>query len=678
MTGEFLTRQRLSEQFRSLPVHTWHSIPAHLNVGSRWKKQGRKVRTNEEPVALVRWTETRKKRSQEFNCDGTTTWTETPETVVRYAGLFSSEQTQPYKGSRRGWSVELFNKYFRELSSSDQFIWWFDNHWISCGGKLKEWHLKSHLKGESVYGIRGGKQTRFGAIDLDLHNGDRQVFLDQFRVLLGELHGKDGWHFHVSNENAGGVHLIQVLRDAVQTEGYRYRLRTQLRELDAKYPELAQRAKDAGMATLAELEVFPDPKRGFRLPLCKGRTMLLDKPLELVRNNRMKHKPLIPDVVEYVSWVVDSDRLYMPADEVFAYVEERLQEPAAIEKKVAKNSKKKKPPKATSDGMSSLGKMKGRYASVLIDFWKGNCPHDSLNKGIRLLALMLPFYINDEDDAVELIEGYIDDLPDDAFSDRLSSGDRDEVSRIVRSTVKKVYDGFGGQPNPEVSKKKLEQTFHAWQRRGFNPTNKSTWNKVGGRITLATTFCWAPQEIVRMTEIQDLLKSDLETTCKVVKHLVRLVKGHSGEIAVGFVKKILNEFGIACGSRGANKANNLLRMLREWGWIYMRASEKWHFVDEAGHKKGGRARAYGIGEELKGKFKTSRKSSTAMPSADLAGPYGPARRMTLLRNRAPQRLPGIGGERRVSIYCAPSLSPLSQKKVPAWLLSLAQEARGSP
>ncbi|NQU23566.1 MAG: hypothetical protein HQ567_19975 [Candidatus Nealsonbacteria bacterium] len=667
-----------TKHLSTLPVYTWHSIPAHLNIRSRWKKQGRKVRSNEEPVALVCWTETRKKRSQEFNCDGSTTWTETPETVVRYAGLFSVEQTQPYKGSRRGWSVEIFNKYFRELSGSDQFIWLFDGHWVSCGGKLKEWHLKGHLKGESIYGIRGGKWTRFGAIDLDLHNGDRQVFLEQFRVLLGELHGKDGWHFQVSNEDAGGVHLIQVLRDAVQTAGYRYRLRSQLKELDAKHPELAQRAKDAGMATLAELEVFPDPKRGFRLPLCKGRTMLLDKPLELVRNNRMKGKPLIPDVVDYVSWVIEANRKYMPADEVLHYVDERLREPATTEKKVPKKSKKKTPPKTVSDGMSSLGKMKGRYASVLIDFWKGNCPHDSLNKGIRLLALMLPFYMKDEDDAVELIEGYIDDLPDDSFSDRLSSGDRDEVSRIVRSTVRKVYDGFGGQPDPEVSKRKLAQTFQAWQRRGFDPTDKSTWDKVGGRITLATAFCWTPQEIVRMTEAQDLLKADLETTCKAVKHLVRLVKGHSGEIAIAFVKKILNEFGIACGSHGANKAGKLLRMLREWGWVYMRASEKWHFVDEAGHKKGGRARAYGIGEEIKDKFKTSRKSSTALPPADLAGPCGPADCMTLLRNRAPQRLPGIGGERIVSMSCAPSQSSLTQKKVPDWLLSLAQEARGSP
>src|SRR5207244_6354958 len=32
----------------------------------------------------------------------------------------------------------------------------------------------------------------------------------QLRVLLQEFHGKEGWHFQVANENAGGVHLLQA------------------------------------------------------------------------------------------------------------------------------------------------------------------------------------------------------------------------------------------------------------------------------------------------------------------------------------------------------------------------------------------------------------------------------------------------------------------------------------
>ena len=76
------------------------------------------------------------------------------------------------------------------------------------------------------------KWTRFGSIDHDLHNGDRDIFLEQCRILLDEFHGKDGWHFQVANENAGGVHLLQTFRKPVLVEVYRETLRKRLQDLD--------------------------------------------------------------------------------------------------------------------------------------------------------------------------------------------------------------------------------------------------------------------------------------------------------------------------------------------------------------------------------------------------------------------------------------------------------------
>ena len=67
------------------------------------------------------------------------------------------------------------------------------------------------------------------------------------------------------------------------------------------HPDLAARARAAGMKTLGELEIFPDTQKGFRLPLCAGRTMLLDRPLELVFDNRLKRE--IHDVIGYVTWL---------------------------------------------------------------------------------------------------------------------------------------------------------------------------------------------------------------------------------------------------------------------------------------------------------------------------------------------------------------------------------------
>jgi hypothetical protein len=302
----------------------------------------------------------------------------------------------------------------------------------------------------------------------------------------------------------------------------------------------------------------------------------------------------------------------MPADEVFAYVKSRLRtEPAKSETAKPQSQKPEKKTKATTpEAKATLSKMKGRYADVLMGFWNGTLAlPDTLNHGIRLLALMLPYYLADEDQAVELIEQYIDELPDDGFSDRLSDGNRGEVSRIVRATVKKVYDGNQGQPDPELSRQKLDLTYQAWKKRGFDPTDKTTWKK-GSKCVLAKPFSWTCAEIKKLAVVQDILKVDLNVASKVVKYVLRFLKVHSGEFAINYLKAILKDFGIQCdGHHG--KANKLLRLLQAWKWIYVRNRELWHSVDENGVKRQGRARAYGIGEQMQQKFESKRRATGA-------------------------------------------------------------------
>src|SRR5262249_30796128 len=158
-----------------------------------------------------------------------------------------------------------------------------------------------------------------------------------------------------------------------------------------------------------------------------------------------------------VSWLSLDDKPYMPAEEVFQFVKARLRPP---QRQPAPKTPTKPRNKQTGrpGSLGSLGKMKGRYAGVLSDFWSGRLVvPDTLNTGIRLLALVLPYYL-EEEEARNLIEKYIDELPDRSFSDRLSSGNRIEVSRIVAKTVRQVYSGNGGQPDPELSSTKLQAT----------------------------------------------------------------------------------------------------------------------------------------------------------------------------------------------------------------------------
>jgi hypothetical protein len=243
---------------------------------------------------------------------------------------------------------------------------------------------------------------------------------------------------------------------------------------------------------------------------------------------------------------------------------------------------------------------------VLVDFWSGRLNvADTLNTGIRLLALPLPYYLDDQEDAIDLIELYIDELPDVSFSSRLSAGNRVEVSRIVANTVRQVYEGNGGQPDPEASSAKLKATVATWKKRDFDPTDKTTWRNASAAqpCNLAPEFFWQADEVMKVGRLQRLLNVSLQAASDAVKLFLRLVKGHTGEIAVSFVKNLLEGFGVKCGHNG--KANKFLDLLRKWDWIRVTASEKWYARET---ERKGRARTYAIGEALVHKFERKPKA----------------------------------------------------------------------
>ena len=94
-------------------------------------------------------------------------------------------------------------------------------------------------------------------------------------------------------------------------------LRQALAELDLARPDLAELAQRNGMKPLAGAEVYPNSSNGVRLPLCEGRTVLIDKPLGLVRNRNGRQ---VQDVEAYIGWILDENRQYMAKEEVLAYL----------------------------------------------------------------------------------------------------------------------------------------------------------------------------------------------------------------------------------------------------------------------------------------------------------------------------------------------------------------------
>lgn len=609
----------------SLPGFTWEALPDDLRTKNQWKHLGRKVRNGENPVARLTWKAMDWRDGVRHSTDGSQTEIKERVEVVRECGVFSAEQTRLYKPTLRTRAIELFRRYFVKFTSREYHIYWADpadrrwaNGWPFDGEKKAGWKygngsltddlLNRHLNGKGRYGVRGRKWTRYMALDLDLHDGDPGVFLDQLRVLLDEFHGKDGWHFQVSEKGARGIHFIRCFRKPRLVSEVRAELERRLKDLDRRHSDLAARAVAAGMNPFTKVEIYPDPSSGFRLPLCAGRTMLLDRPLVLLFNKRMKRE--VQDVVGYVSWLSRDEKTYLPAEEVFNYVKERLAPPKPRVQKAQRQTCENAKSNFSESRMADLGRMKGQYRQKLVEFWTGKlCLPDSLNQGIILLARVLPFYLDDEEDAVALIEKYIDELPDVSFSDRLTSGDRGEVSRVVRNTVRTVYRTNGYQRDPVTSTEKLQATATAWKKCGFDPTDKATWDQATVNNlpdVNVNNFFWKAEDVIKLGQLQTVLNASLETVSTAMKHLITLVKKHSAEIAINLVKKVLEKFGIACGHHG--KANMVMKLLCQWKWVYIRAFERWYLLDVDGEKRQGRARSYGVGAEMTEKFE--KKSGT--------------------------------------------------------------------
>jgi hypothetical protein len=579
---------------------SWSEVPEKCNTRNNWEwLHDRRVLPGEEPTGLVFFDRTRKRRvfggyDDEAEVATWETYTERAE-----ATLFHVDQTKEFTPNRRSRAIKRYWRLYVEQSSSKYFIWDSDDEWISCLGKMSVTRLKTHLAQKEVYGVRAHyKLTCFGGIDADLHEGDPEVFLDQVKVLQYEFHGKDGWHYHLRNEDVGGIHLIQVFEQRYVDE-YLAELRAQLVALDEQHPELATRAMSAGMPSFRTMEIFPSTGHGFRLPFAKGRSLYLDRPLPLVKRGQK----FVADVEAYMRWV--DNPTYPDKEAVVQYVLERLRREQRKSARTSASTISRSitptimPPSKQTSG---LGRMQGRYAKVISEFWSGqHCPPDSLNQGIQLLALLTPYYFTDQQAAVTKIETMVGELPDHSFSDRLLAGESAKIRKIIRTDVANAFGGYQDQPRPDQTKRNLDATVASWRRKGFDPFGKVTWAQMTFEFRLGPDFDWSPDDKAHLEDMAVILKVGLGAAAEAIKHLIRIVEGHSGELSIEAVKDVLEQHGIPSRSKRHNKASKLMAHLRGIDWIYIAARERW----EADNPGGGKARAYGIGTALIGKFSSS-------------------------------------------------------------------------
>lgn len=558
---------------KSPPVLTsWRQANALNAKGRRqWELDLRKLKKGVTPAAIVRITPA---------ADD-----EDTEPIPYQSSVYRFDQTQAYDPTSRTLAYHDYERIYLEPSRKDKFIYWLpeEQDWRYVSPKksdatesddadkpyyrlLSAQKVREHLNNRNIYGVIANKRTRFAAIDLDYHGRDRQIFLEQAKILL-EKFRTTTWHYQIGETNTNGLHFIRTYDRRYKTDKVLKGLRELLGRFDEAYPDLAARAKAAGMPSFSRLELFPSPSHGFRLPLCRGRTLLLDRPLETIQGKN----GLVQDVESYIAWLQDPNHQRMSVDEMMQLIDARLSVgQGRPPKNFLKNTKPEKVKLPTSD--ETLGPLKGRFRSTLVDFYSGRLQiPNSLNEGLLLGATACWIEQIPEDQAIDLLVEYAFDIPDPSFSTRLSSGNEAEVRRVATTTVKNFYSSRNDPQNStdRQSVKQLLKVRDRWKEIGFKFSEKTTWHKASTKQRPA--IAWTDEEQARIIKtLSPILKiKDPAKVIAIAEDVVNVVwskqKSNNGISIKYWKERLSKKFGVKLGHHG--KANAVIDCCVKLGLI---------------------------------------------------------------------------------------------------------------
>jgi hypothetical protein len=195
-------------------------------------------------------------------------------------------------------------------------------------------------------------------------------------------------------------------------------------------------------------------------------------------------------------------------------------------------------------------------------------------------------------------------------------GKRKEVNRVIRETVRRVFDG---SDETERDPDKLRQVYLSLASAGFRISVKSTWSsqsvnrvseagwsevEIGPDFDFTATECrWLRTE---MQNVLKLNKNDAHAVQDATKYFIRYVyRNPFQETPISAIPLILADFPINWGKN--EKKSRFVRLLIQKGWIYI-ISDYFNAAGKPGKRS--RARIYGIGAEFELRI---RRSFNALP-----------------------------------------------------------------
>lgn len=193
----------------------------------------------------------------------------------------------------------------------------------------------------------------------------------------------------------------------------------------------------------------------------------MDEALPLIQRRGKQ----VQDVVGYLEWLHDRNRKYMDNEAVFEFLVKKTDLSCSSDNVGPK--KEPRGPDGKNSAKKAVAPLKGRTRGAIIGFWgRGEAGHFAhLNTAITVTLRAIYFEGLSQGEAMDLVNKYVDDLPNPELSSRLANN-RSAIDGVIRRDANKIWDDNGGQVDNPRSSEKWRIIIQRWRLIGFLVSDK--------------------------------------------------------------------------------------------------------------------------------------------------------------------------------------------------------------
>jgi len=468
--------ERLRQRGQTEPTRyrSWRQVPEGLYTKREWRRRNRRVAKDATPDAyLIRSSTISEESEHHDHCS--------------HLRLYSVNKTAPYTPTERTKACWEYSRLFLGHANRSSYLKKIyrtdpekgEPSWttISDKGDLYFQYLGdrgacTHVNHTHIYGARAdGGLTNYVIIDLDYHNGDRELFLKMAEKLLDRFYGRQTWHLEVDLSNLQGIHFIRTFKRPILLDVAIQYIRDQLSVLDNENPDLVDAAARCGTKSFAKLELYPSTQQGIRLPLGRGRTLVLDDYVKPIKRG----KRMVGDVERYVNWLTNPKRKHKDKHEILEFLRICTPDETTTPKNPSREGQTRP---LESDGQRPEPiKWRRRFRQIRNDYFlNGRKNGIPLNTHLLVMARASKAYGKTDDQIRAGLLSLLKTLPEEAkrASRRLRENDWGAINRQIDWVIKAAQE-CGHQSDPHSSAAKWKEVASRLYHLGEDPLDKTTW-----------------------------------------------------------------------------------------------------------------------------------------------------------------------------------------------------------